>query len=325
MAKRRDDQQTEERFEIQVATRRAVPQVMSIYGVQFSGKTLGALFLAAGMVDSGNKSKIGFIDTENGRGRMYADDPDVMRLIPQGYHVIELHPPFHPKRYIGAIRTFEEAGYHLVITDSGSHAREGDGGCLDIKEKDKGWANAKLWNKRFMAAIRYSGMHHIVCLRAMEKTKIITVGGKQEYVPLGILPICEKSFPFDLGLSFSVEGEIDGKPATHLARPVKWPKAMNPLFENWQPQLLTSEIGRRIREWNNSAGKADELAQLQNRARLAALEGTAWYREFYNRTLTPTQKKMLTETTHKQNKELAEQTDRDAAEVAVEEKETTTV
>lgn len=310
-------EQLEERpeiFEITAAVRHRVPQIMSIYGVTFSGKTYGALMLAAGLVEEGGK--IGFIDTENGRGSMYADDPDVRRVIPQGYQVIELDPPFHPRRYIAALRAFQEAGMDLVITDSGSHAWEGEGGCQDIKEVDKHWANAKLWNKRFSAALRYSPMHHIVCLRAQEKTKIVTGDrGKQEYIPLGILPICEKSFPFDLGLAFSVDGEIDGKLATHLATPVKWPKAMNGLFGQWTPQLLTPGIGRRIREWNESGAPSDTAALLRKQARSVANEGIAPYEKFF-RGLSKANKEILVASDHASNKAIAQAiTDRSAVEL----------
>lgn len=293
-------------FEIRPAVRHRVPQIMSVYGVTFSGKTYGALMLAAGLVEPGGK--IGFIDTENGRGCMYADDAEVQRVIPQGYVTIELHPPFHPKRYIAANRALQEAGCSLIITDSGSHGWEGEGGCLDIKERDRGWNNAKLWNKRFSSALRYSPAHQIVCLRAQEKTKIVGTGSNQQYIPLGIMPICEKSFPFDLGLSFSVEGEVDGKPATHLATPVKWPKAMNPLFNDWKPQLLTPDIGRRIREWNDSAAAESPVDRLKKKARAVAAEGKKAYAEFFAG-LKPAAQKALTDSIHEELKFDAEQAD----------------
>ena len=147
MAKEPDDN---EQFEIKPAIRHAVPQIMSIYGVTFSGKTFGALMVAAGLVEPGEL--IGMIDTENARGVMYADDPDVRRAIPKEswvngapYVTIELHPPFHPKRYIMANRALERHGCRVIITDSGSHAWEGEGGGLDMKESDKGWKNGLRW------------------------------------------------------------------------------------------------------------------------------------------------------------------------------------
>lgn len=308
---------SDEVFEIRDAVRSRTPQIMCVYGPTFSGKTFGALLLAAGLVEPGEK--IGFIDTENGRGTMYADDPDIQRAIPQGYKIISLHPPFHPKRYIAANRQLVESGCALVITDSGSHAWEGEGGGLDIKEQDKAWNNAKLWNKRFSAALRYSSAHQIVCLRAQEKTKVIdkkdSPTGKQLYIPMGIQPICEKSFPFDLGLTFEVQGEVEGKPATHFAMPRKWPKAMNQLFNNWEPQLLTVDVGRKIREWNNAAGKESHVDVLRKAARAAAYEGMAAYGEYYSK-LSPSDKKVIFDTDHSTNKENAQLIDREREDLA---------
>ena len=241
-----------------------------------------------------------------------ADDPDVRAAIPKeswvdgkpfGY--VELLPPFHPARYIAALRSFQNAGFGLVITDSASHAWAEEGGCLDMKEKDKGWQLAKLWNKRFSAALRYSPLHQIVCLRAQEKTKV--VGGTQ-YIPLGIQPVCEKSFPFDLGTYFLIDGEIDGKAATHLATVKKWHRGMDPLFINWKPQLLTPEVGRRIREWNNRASQEDLSERLKKQSRTVAATGMTAYSEFW-KGLPAAHRKFISGPWHEENKYIAEQAD----------------
>jgi hypothetical protein len=297
----------DEVFEIHRARRTATPQLIGVVGPQFSGKTLSAIMLAAGLVKPGGK--VGFLDTENGRGEMYADDPDVLRVLPQSYEVITLHPPFHPKRYISVYRQFERDGFDLVITDSASHAWEGDGGGLDIKEQEGAWNNAKLWNKRMMFALKYASMHNIVCLRMQEKTKIVGQGSNQQYIPLGMQPVCEKSFPYDVSLMFECEGEVDGKPATHLARPKKWPKAMNGLFNNWQPQLLTPEVGRRIREWNETAAAESPMDRLRKRARAAANEGTVEYTAFFNGLNPKAQKALIDDGTHSDNRTIAEMAD----------------
>lgn len=304
----RQEEQTET-FTIRKATRRATPQLMAIWGPTFSGKTYSALLVAAGMVLPGQK--IGMIDSENGRGSAFGDDELLMRVMPQGYDVIEIDPPFHPRRYISAIHQFEQAGYSLIVTDSASHAWAGEGGGLDMKEQDKGWANSKLWQKRLLSAYLYSPCHHIVCLRAQDKVKIVGRGRDQEYIQLGVLPICERNFPFDLGLCFSVEGEIDGKPATHLAQARKWPKVMNPLFDNWKPQLLSPEVGVKIREWNERGAESLPLDRLVKQAKATAEEGMQSYKAFFE-SLTPAQRKSVTPQ-HSANKAIAEAADREAA------------
>ncbi len=302
-------QEESEVFTIRKAVRRATPQLMAIWGPTFSGKTYSALLVAAGLALPGQK--IGMIDSENGRGSAFSDDELIRKVMPQGYDVIELDPPFHPKRYIAAIRQFEREGYSIVVTDSASHAWTGEGGGLDMKERDKGWQNAKLWTKRLLAAYCYSPCHHLVCLRAQEKTKIVGSGSGQQYIALGVLPLCEKSFPFDLGLAFSVEGEVDGKAATHLATPIKWPKVMNSLFQNWKPQLLTSEIGRKIRELNDAGADSDLAIRLVKQARSTAEDGIEAYKTFFA-ALTKEQKKIV-EPYHADNKLAAETVDRESA------------
>ena len=310
-----------ETFDIRGAERHAVPQILALAGPTFSGKTIGALFVAAGLIEPGQK--IGFLDTEQGRGLAYADDPEIRAAIPReswvdgkpfGY--IELLPPFHPARYMAALRAFQNAGYGLVITDSASHAWAEEGGCLDMKENDRAWNRAKLWNKRFSAALRYSPLHQIVCLRAQEKTKVIDANksssGKQEYIPLGIQPICEKTFPFDLGTYITVEGEVDGRPSTHLATPRKWLRAMDGLFVGWKPQLLTPEVGRRIREWNNRAPQEDVGERLRKQSRTIAATGMDAYTGFY-KDLSAAHKKLIFGQWHDDNKLIAQQSDREAS------------
>lgn len=280
----------DEQFEIRDLVRHATPQVMAISGPQFSGKTFGAILLASGLVEPGEM--IGAIDTENGRFAAYADDADVKRVIPQGIKAIELHPPFHPKRFINANRQLERMGCKLIITDSGSHAWDGEGGGQDMKEEDRGWKNAKLWTRRFSAMLQYSSAHQIVCLRAQDKTKIIGEGRDQKYIPLGVAPICEKNFYFSLATAFMVEGSIDNAPATHLARPTRWPKAMNSLFANWTPQLLTPEIGAKIREWNNSGAKESPFDRICKKSYASAMDGEAVYVKFFD-SMKPNVQKVL--------------------------------
>ncbi|MCU1326624.1 MAG: hypothetical protein JWN34_1994 [Bryobacterales bacterium] len=298
-------------FEIKDAVRHATPQVIAVAGPTFSGKTFGAILLGSGLIEPGDM--VGAIDTENGRFSKYADDPDVRRLIPQGIKVIELHPPFHPQRYIGANKALERAGCKLIITDSGSHAWDGEGGGQDMKEQDKGWKNAKLWTKRFSAALRYSTAHQIVCLRAQDKTKILGSGNSQQYIPLGMAPICEKNFYFDMELTFMVEGEVENRPATHLARPTKYPKGMNGLFDGWTPQLLTPEIGRRIREWNNTGAKENPMDRLKKRAALESLSGSVAYLAFYRGLNEKLQRAMVEIGIHDLNLESAKNVDMEAA------------
>lgn len=298
-----DEQQSPLTF--RKAVRQAVPMVMSIAGVSGSGKTYSALLIAAGI--AGDKGRVGFIDTENGRGSMYADSPGIKAALPQGFEILDLPAPFSPGRYIEAIDAAEAAGINVLVIDSGSHEWEGTGGCAEMAEKDKGrWNRAKLANKRYVYRLLYSTMHVIVCLRAREKSKIIpkeqSASKKEEYISLGVLPIAEKNFVFEMLLSL----QLDEK--THAAIPVKVPEPLLPLFPGGR--VITKADGERIRLWNETGVIADPGEQLAKRARAAAEDGMRSYKAFFE-TLTPAQKKSVTPH-HAANKAIAEAADREA-------------
>lgn len=286
-------------MEIKRAVRHSVNLICSISGVSGGGKTYSALLLAGGLAGPGGK--IGFLDTENGRGSLYADAAGVMAAIPQGYDVIELAAPFTPAHYIEAIDAFEKAGYRVLVIDSGSHEWEGVGGCSDMAEADKGrWNRAKRENKRFVMRLLNSNMHIVVCLRAREKSKIIdkkdSPDGKEHIISLGILPISEKNFPFEMMLSFLVDEK------THVATPIKLPEQFQTLFS--QPKMLAKSDGDKIREWNEGAAAGDPHEKLRRRARAAADEGMATYTALCA-TLTPHEKRAIGKEAHEEYQMLA--------------------
>lgn len=277
------------------AVREAVPMPIAISGPSGSGKTFTGLLIAAGI--AGPTGKVGLMDSENGRGKLYADSPGIKKALPNGYLYAELPAPFSPESYIRAIDDAEAAGINVLVIDSGSHEWEGPGGCEEIAEKaPKKWATAKKEHKKFVYRLLYSSMHIIICLRAREKIKIV---GK-EHIPLGILPICEKNFMFEMLLSLQLET------GTHHATPVKVPEALQSAFPGGR--VLTKEDGEKIRQWIDSGSAADSDDRLRKRARLVAEDGMRAYTEFFNG-ITAAQRKMLAATTHAENKAIAEKAD----------------
>ena len=83
-------------MEIKQATRQGVKALVGLYGKSGGGKTLTGLFLARGL--AGAKGRVTLIDTESGRGSIFAD------IVPGGYQVIEVDAPFSPDAYTQAIR-----------------------------------------------------------------------------------------------------------------------------------------------------------------------------------------------------------------------------
>lgn len=300
------------------AKRRAVPAVISLEAPSSCGKTYGALVLAAGMV--GKNGKIGLIDTERGRGEMYTDDPDIMALIPDGYDYLEITEPFTPEKYIDAVRIFDDCD--IVIIDSGSHEWEGSGGCQEIAETNKlggnpNWALAKMRHKKFMNLVTQSRQNLIICLRAAEKSKPYKDDkGKTKWVEMGVTPICEKNFPFEM--TIRIQLDEDYKPTCRKGpREVKGP--INDV------KLLTPDIGRKIVAWVQKGDAVDnELRALMQECREAAMFGNERLDEFF-KNIPVTKKNLLSLKTGEDFKlecrSTADEADRIAREMAAEQAE----
>lgn len=294
------------KLEFRKAERHSIPMLLSIAGVSGSGKTYSALLLAAGI--AGKDGRVGLIDTENGRGQMYADSPGIMRAYPNGYEYLRLDPPFSPQAYTDALKAAESAGITVCIVDSGSHEWEGIGGCTDIAESkpikgEPNWKIAKRPHKQFVYYLLSSPMHIIVCLRAREKVAYLKnpdKGNKVEVVPMGIQAIAEKNFQFEALVSMLVDEK------THCATPIKVPEPLLPLFQG--TTLVDKAMGERIRQWNDTGAVQPDNEQLGKRAKAEAENGVAAYREWFI-ALSKDEQLWLKSNGHEDNKFIAEQVD----------------
>lgn len=160
-----------ETFQIKPATRQGVIPWIDLYSESGCGKTYSSLLLARGIV--GPKGKIAMLDSESGRGSLYAD------VIPGGYDVANIEPPFSPARYIEALTALFKSGAAVVVVDSMSHEWEGIGGVIDMAGKDaeeKGkslnnWNKPKLEHAKLVQFLLRSPVPIICCVRAKYKTR----------------------------------------------------------------------------------------------------------------------------------------------------------
>lgn len=158
-------------FEIKPATRVGIKPLVGLYSESGCGKTMSSLLLARGM--AGPTGKIVMIDTESGRGQLYAD------VIPGGYDVLSLGEPFTPARYIEAIRAAEESKPAVLVIDSASHEWSGLGGVTDMATEQEGrgmkglgvWKVPKMEHAKFMLKLLQSPLPIITCLRAKHKSR----------------------------------------------------------------------------------------------------------------------------------------------------------
>jgi len=227
--------------------------LIALCGTSGSGKTYTALQIAMGM--TGNPAKIGFLDTENKRGSLYAD------ILPKPFLIGDLIAPFSPIRYVESIKEFVEAGVEVLIVDSVSHEWEGEGGCEDIADKalENGkkmadWKKAKREHKKFINALLQAPIHLILCVRAREKTSF---ADPNKPVSLGIQPICEKNFMFEMTASLMMGDE--GKEQKHI----KVPSFLKTAFSS-DGGYLGIETGKRLMQYVSTTKKdSPELAKFK--------------------------------------------------------------
>lgn len=243
---------------IRKAERAGARLVIALAGVSGSGKTRTALELAFGMVN-GDASKIGFLDTENRRGSLYADVLKNAKGEVQQFYIGDLEPPFTPQRYSDAIKAFQDAGVEVLVIDSTTHEYEGTGGILEMREPLPGQSGkrdniAKAEHKKFMNTLLQSNMHIIACVRAREKVVIDKQGGKTVYIPQGVQPIQEKNFMFEMTASLMMWDS--GKSQQVL----KCPEELKAILGR-EEGYLTPADGLALRNWVNGGAKLDPAVE----------------------------------------------------------------
>lgn len=264
---------------IRKAQREGARLVVGLAGISGSGKTRTAIELGYGLA-AYNPEKLGFLDTENKRGSLYADVLKEHPTHPANapFWIGDLYSPFSPERYTQAILEFQKAGVEVLVIDSVSHEWEGQGGCEEIAESRarggmKDWATAKREHKKFMNALLASDMHIIVCIRAREKVEISKQknpeSGKIETVvePRGIQPICEKNFMFEMTASLMMWDE--GK----AQQVMKCPSDLRAILGR-EDGYITSADGKTLRDWVDGAKQLDpEVEAARNTLRTTTERG----------------------------------------------------
>jgi hypothetical protein len=205
------------------------------------------------------------IDTEAGRAKHYADD--------FRFDHGDLAAPFTPARYADAIEAADAAKYPVIVVDSASHEHAGDGGLLDMHDaefermgsresaKMAAWIKPKSEHKRMVQRLLQVRAHVILCFRAEEKIEIAKdAQGKTIVRPKasltgldGWIPVCEKTLPYELTLSFLLTADAPGLP-----KPIKLQEQHRALVPLDKP--LTAETGRLLGEWA-AGGEAPEVPE----------------------------------------------------------------
>src|SRR5437764_4623934 len=270
------------------AERAGAHLLIQLYGPPRSGKTYTALRIARGMV--GPKGRIGVLDTESGRARLYSDK------VPGGFVVGELTPSYTPRRYLEAIEEFLAYGVDILVVDSFSHCWEGPGGVLEMADQaeehgKKGlmkWLMPKRDYKKLVSFLLSTRMHMILCSRAKQPILEVVVEGEKTLVTQPWEPIQDKRLKYEM--TIVVPMTLDGMYETEAGRL----KAPGDLADLFQGALLDERTGAAIAEWVNGGKPVDHALELLRRAAFeAASGGSHAFKKWWNAASVRSRRKAL--------------------------------
>ncbi len=227
------------------ATREKAKLRMALTGPSGSGKTLSGIYVAYGM--TGDWSKIAVIDTEHGRAKFYADRSDLGtgRFL----HAV-MAAPFSPEKYKQYVAEAEQAVGEdgVILIDSFSHAWEGEGGVLEIKDQIASrdnrngytaWSEAGKLQNNLVNTILSANCHTIVTLRA--KTQYVLEEndrGRMQPVKVGLAPIQRENTEYEFDTVLWLNR------ADHMAYASK-----DTTFLDRYGAVITPELGKQIKAW----------------------------------------------------------------------------
>ncbi len=179
---------------------------MTIDGPAGSGKTYTALRFAHEIARRVG-GRIAVIDTERGSASKYVGE------IPDGYpwefDVLEL-TQFSPEKYTEAVLAAGRAGYAVLVIDSLSHAWEGVGGALEIKDRVAAasnensftaWRHVTPLHNRMVDTILQPPLHVITTMRSRTEYVPEVVDGKITGVRrVGLAPVQRPGMEYEFDL-----------------------------------------------------------------------------------------------------------------------------
>lgn len=221
----------------QRATRRAVKLKIGIQGPAGSGKTMGALALAKGLVPNG---RIAFIDTESGSASLYADQYE--------FDAVDLKAPFTSARYLELMLAAADAGYDVLVIDSLSHQWAGPGGILARKEQAdaKGgnqftnWGPFSKEHASFQTALLALPIHVIAAFRTKQEYVVEeTDRGKKAPRKVGLAAVTREGFDYEFSLMFELQADHSAVATKDRTR----------IFDARSVSLLDPTIATELRMW----------------------------------------------------------------------------
>lgn len=238
-------------LQISKAQKSQVPLKLALTGTSGSGKTYSGLVIAFSIGE-----KVLVVDTENKSASLYAD-----KFL---FDTIQVEPPFTPQTVTDAIELAVKHGYDTVVFDSLSHYWAGTGGLLQQKEaldatgKGNGytnWAKMTPMQEKMVDAILQSKLNIIATMRSKQDYVIENVNGKNVPKKVGLAPVQRDGLEYEFTTVFDMSNK--GMAVASKDRTGLWSDTI--------PFMVTSEVGKKIKEWCNSGIPAPEpQKQVQN-------------------------------------------------------------
>lgn len=239
---------------------------LAIAGPSGSGKTYTALAIGTAL------GKTAVVDTEHGSAAKYAD------LFP--FDVLEMDAPFHPDRFVEAMKDAANAGYDVLIIDSLSHAWNGAGGLLEIVDQIAkrmktsnsfaAWKDATPIQNALIEAIVGSRIHIIATMRSKQEYVLEQVerNGRTINQPkkVGMAPVQRDSmeYEFDVYLDMTIENDA-------IVQKTRCPQIAGAVFS--KPGVNLAET---LREWLSGAPAPEKptapKVQMNGNGRVLAYE-----------------------------------------------------
>lgn len=248
------------------AQRRAAKIRLGLASPSGGGKTYSALLIAKGL--AGSWDKVAIIDTENGSADLYSHLGD--------FNVLQLTAPYHPEKYIDAIRECEQAGMEVIIIDSITHEWSGVGGCLElqqiaterqrIKNTYTAWKEVTPRHQKFIDAVLQSNCHIITTVRSKTDYLQVEHEGKKSIQKVGMAQVTRDGFEYEL--TVSLELDVNHYAVTSKDRTC--------LFEGKPSFIPSEETGKMLKEWCESGIDIrkqclDDIEKCQSKAEVDAL------------------------------------------------------
>ena len=231
------------------AVRQKMKVPVMLMGASGSGKTVGALLIAKGIIwemypdltEEERWEKIAVIDTEHKRSTLYAgmtiEDQEIGNFM-----LYELNSPYSTTRYYDAFQACKAAGCDVIIVDSVTHAWSGDGGILSVVDKLGGkfsdWGKVKPDEQKLLSIFLDQEVHVIATVRSKQGYEVIkNDSGKLEIEKIGLKADQKDSLEYEFAITFQLY-------QNHTA------EAMKDNANSFDGRfIITEETGKQIYQW----------------------------------------------------------------------------